>query len=97
MARMRRGEVWRWLAKFYALVLALALSFGWPLQCAAYAVLAHEAIIDTVWDANIRPLLVKRFPDATPENLRKHTDTLTAAPSSRTWATTRTGAIFSAT
>jgi hypothetical protein len=35
----------------------------------AYSVLSHEAIIDTAWDTNIRPLLLKRFPDATPDQL----------------------------
>ena len=70
MARMRRGEV-RCLTKFCALALALALPLGWPAQSAAYAVLAHEAIIDTVWSTNIRPLLLKRFPDATPEQLKE--------------------------
>jgi hypothetical protein len=34
-------------------------------------VLAHEAIIDSVWDTNIRPLLLKRFPDATPEQVKE--------------------------
>jgi hypothetical protein len=71
MATMRRAKVKRCLAKFCALVLALALSFGWSEPSAAYAVLAHEAIIDTVWEANIRPLLLKRFPDATPEQLKE--------------------------
>ena len=52
-------------------MLALFLSFGWPAQCAAYAVLAHEAIIDSVWDTNIRPLLLKRFPDATEEEIKE--------------------------
>jgi hypothetical protein len=52
-------------------VLALFLSFGWPAQSAAYAVLAHEAIIDSVWDTNIRPLLLKRFPDATREEIKE--------------------------
>ncbi len=54
-----------------AIVVALALFLGWPSQAAAYAVLAHEAIIDSAWDANIRPLLLKRFPDATPELLKE--------------------------
>jgi hypothetical protein len=35
----------------------------------AYSVLTHEAIIDTAWDGNIKPLLVKRFPAATPDEL----------------------------
>ena len=33
--------------------------------------LTHEAIIDVLWDTNIRPLLLKRFPDATPDELVK--------------------------
>ena len=50
-------------------VLVLALS--WPARCAAYSVLSHEAIIDSAWDANIKPVLLKRFPDATPDELRQ--------------------------
>ncbi|MDP9337263.1 MAG: zinc dependent phospholipase C family protein [Acidobacteriota bacterium] len=42
-----------------------------PLQCGAYAVLSHEAIIDTVWDTNLKPLLLKRFPTATVDELHK--------------------------
>ena len=56
--------------KVFAMIVALALPLGWPSEAAAYAVLAHEAIIDSAWDANIRPLLLKRFPDATPEQLK---------------------------
>jgi hypothetical protein len=58
-------------ARLCALVLALFLSFGWQAQSAAYAVLAHEAIIDSAWDANIRPLLVNRFPNATEDELKE--------------------------
>ena len=36
-----------------------------------YAVISHEAIIDSAWKDNIQPLLVKRFPKATPEDLQK--------------------------
>ncbi len=57
--------------KVFAMIVALALPLGWPSEAAAYAVLAHEAIIDSAWDANIRPLLLKRFPDATPEQLKE--------------------------
>lgn len=49
----------------------LALLLGWPSGAAAYSVLAHEAIIDSAWDASIRPLLLKRFPNATPEELKE--------------------------
>jgi hypothetical protein len=53
------------------MIVALALSAGWPSEAAAYAVLAHEAIIDSAWDTSMRPLLLKRFPDATPEQLKE--------------------------
>src|ERR1017187_81621 len=69
--QVRRGEGRTRFARLCALVLALFLSFGWPAQSAAYAVLAHEAIIDSAWDTNIRPLLLKRFPDATKEQLKE--------------------------
>src|SRR5579862_2928979 len=45
------------------LVLA-SLSYG-------YTVLTHEAIIDSVWDASLQKLLLKRFPGATPEELEQ--------------------------
>src|ERR1700693_1638007 len=57
--------------KIFATIVALALSLGWPSEAAAYAVLAHEAIIDSAWDTNIRPLLLMRFPDATGEQLKE--------------------------
>jgi len=40
-------------------------------QCAsAYAVLTHEAIIDAAWLDSIQPLLLARFPNATPDDLK---------------------------
>jgi Zinc dependent phospholipase C len=41
-----------------------------PPSCDAYSVLAHEAIVDAAWDEAIKPLLLERFPQATPEELR---------------------------
>ena len=58
-------------AKVLAIVLALGLVLAAPMTCGAYAVLAHEAIIDSAWDMNIKPLLLKRFPNATPEQLKE--------------------------
>ena len=54
-----------------ALLAALGLALGWPRQVAAYSVLAHEAIVDSAWDTDIRPLLLRRFPDATREQLKE--------------------------
>jgi hypothetical protein len=57
--------------RVFAVVIALALILGLPSEAAAYAVLAHEAIIDSAWNTNIRPLLVKRFPNSTDEQLKE--------------------------
>src|SRR5580698_884982 len=58
-------------ARVCALALTLFVSCGWPVQSTAYAVLSHEAIIDSAWNTNIRPLLLKRFPNATPDELKE--------------------------
>jgi len=48
-----------------AILLAVSqVSFG-------YSVLSHQAIIDSVWDNSIKPLVLKRFPNATPEQLKE--------------------------
>lgn len=39
--------------------------------CTAYSVLSHEAIIDSTWEQGIKPILLKYFPDANEEALRK--------------------------
>jgi len=57
--------------KAFAIIIALVLSLCWPSETVAYAVLAHEAIIDSLWDTNIRPLLLKRFPGATPQEIKE--------------------------
>jgi|SRR5579859_238221 len=42
-----------------------------PKICAAYSVLTHEEIVDLLWKDDISPLLTKRFPNATAEDLKK--------------------------
>ena len=54
-----------------ALAVLLATVLLWSRPAAAYAVLAHEAIIDATWSHEIRPLLLARFPQASPEELQK--------------------------
>ncbi len=49
----------------------LAILISCPLPSHAYSVLTHEAIIDVAWETHILPLLIKRFPGATEEELRK--------------------------
>src|SRR6202047_1917812 len=54
-----------------AMIMTLVLAVGCPSESEAYAVLAHEAIVDSVWDTNIRPLLLKRFPAATATEIKE--------------------------
>jgi hypothetical protein len=71
MRKLRSEARWAWFARVCACALTLLLFAGWPAPAAAYAVLAHEAIIDSAWDTNIRPLLLQRFPNATAEELKE--------------------------
>ena len=41
------------------------------LPCAAYSALSHEAVIDSAWRAEIVPLLMQKFPNATPDDLKR--------------------------
>jgi hypothetical protein len=53
-----------------AAVWILLFVFGTVTACQGYSVLTHEAIIDSAWDDAIKPLLLKRFPASTPEELK---------------------------
>jgi hypothetical protein len=53
----------------YRAAAALAVLLLLPSPARGYSVLTHEAIIDTAWDAEIKPLLLGRFPQATHEDL----------------------------
>jgi hypothetical protein len=48
--------------------LGMSILFFAP-SASSYSVLTHEAIIDSTWDSAIKPLLLKRFPAATVEEL----------------------------
>lgn len=51
--------------------LNLALLVFLPTSSSAYSVLTHEQVVDLLWADQIQPLLKKRFPDASPDDLRK--------------------------
>ncbi len=60
----RRPVVWLGLAAF--------LFQGFAIEnCRAYSVLTHEEVVDLAWKDDIVPLLKKRFPTATPDDLKK--------------------------
>ena len=52
-------------------VCLLAVTLAWPPCVRAYAVLSHEAIIDAAWETHIKPLLLKKYPQATEEDLSR--------------------------
>lgn len=49
---------------FFVIVIATSI-------CPAYSILTHEQIVDLLWKDQIQPLLLKRFPQSTEEDLRK--------------------------
>jgi len=64
-----RIHSWRgllWLAIAIILVQACTMQ-----TCAAYSVLTHEEVVDLVWKDNLLPMLKKRFPAATDDDLKK--------------------------
>ncbi len=51
------------------LLMGLLLGISSAPACVGYSVLTHEAIVDAAWKDDIEPVLVSRFPNATPEQL----------------------------
>lgn len=51
------------------LVCLLVVGLAWPVTVRAYAVLSHEAIIDAAWESHMKPLLLKKYPQAKEEDL----------------------------
>jgi hypothetical protein len=52
-------------------LLSLLLVCYFSATSVGYSVLTHEEIVDLVWKDNIRPLLVKRFPAASDDELKR--------------------------
>ena len=57
--------------KISRIAFLIAIVVAIPQVTPAYSVLTHEAIIDQAWKDSIQPALMKRFPRATPEQLRE--------------------------
>ncbi|MGB8260426.1 MAG: zinc dependent phospholipase C family protein [Terracidiphilus sp.] len=56
------------LVRVAAVLLALLMASA---GCLAYSVLTHEEIVDLLWIAGIRPLLLERFPGLTEDQLKE--------------------------
>jgi len=65
---MRDPVFYRLSATFCATLLMCVLALS-PF-CCGYSVLTHEEIIDLLWNQQIKPLLLARFPGATPQDLK---------------------------
>ena len=50
-------------------ILPLLLAVFWPGKSLGYSVLSHEAVVDASWAKTIKPLLLQKYPEATPEEL----------------------------
>jgi hypothetical protein len=68
---MRQRALRQLRGLFHPAVLGLLLLPHSVPTVSAYSVLTHEAIIDATWDSGIMPLLIQRFPAATPEELKQ--------------------------
>lgn len=53
------------------IVVAIAAALFFPRRANAYSVLAHEAMIDALWDQQIAPIIRARYPGTTPDALRE--------------------------
>jgi hypothetical protein len=60
-----------WQRIFARVAMAWLLTSSLGQMCAAYSVLTHEQVVDLLWKDDIQPLLTKRFPAATEDDLRK--------------------------
>jgi hypothetical protein len=51
------------------LLCVAAFSLLQPVSTRAYSVLSHQAVIDAAWETHLKPALLRRFPNATPDQL----------------------------
>src|SRR5258708_28132391 len=70
MRRPNRGfSGWRgWCSGIAVLLLIVLMGSG---SSFAYSVLTHEEIVDLVWATQVSPLLLKRFPTLTEDQLKE--------------------------
>jgi hypothetical protein len=53
------------------IVAALTLLIAAPTTVSGYSVLAHEALLDSVWDESVAPFIQQRFPGTSAEDLER--------------------------
>ncbi len=63
LGRLKNSTLWAWLLAVFFLLS--------PQFSQSYSVLTHEQIVDLLWKDQIEPLLHKRFPQSTEDDLRQ--------------------------
>ena len=56
--------------RFTGRLLVLLMALLATVPALPYSVLSHEALVDALWEVSIKPALLRRFPAATPDELR---------------------------
>lgn len=59
------------MRKPFIVPLCVLLVFFTPVQAKAYSVLTHQALIDAAWDGYLKPLLKRKYPQATEAQLKE--------------------------
>src|SRR5579862_78051 len=61
----------RWRLIFIRVSAILLIILMWPTTSPAYSVLTHEEIVDLLWSDEIQPLILKRFPGLSADQLKE--------------------------
>ena len=69
MSRSVPGGNCKRTIRSWCLILAVVLLVLSPSKGFSYAILAHQAIIDVVWESQLKPLLLQKYPNAGSEEL----------------------------
>ena len=67
---MRKIFIYTSKLKHYLWLVLLTLSC-FPLTAKSFSILAHEAIVDSEWDRTLKPMLLRKYPAATLDELIK--------------------------
>src|SRR5688572_7119970 len=57
------------MRQVFVYVLFFSVFYSTPVH--SFGVLAHEAVIDQLWESSLQPLLLEKYPSATQEDLNK--------------------------
>ena len=66
-----RFGILRRLREVLALFVLLTMALAVPEGAEGYSVMAHQAIIDVVWESSMKPAIRKRFPNATEDDINR--------------------------